>query len=309
MSNESRTEQVYDVAIIGSGPGGLTAAIYASRAGLNVVIIEQMAPGGQLLNTEDVDNFPGFPSGITGVELAQKLDQQARKFGVEIKTGEVVETDFSGSVKAIITRKDEFKAKTVIIATGESPRWLNAPGEQEFQGKGVSYCAICDGAFFKNKQVAVVGGGDSAVESAIYLSRLANHVTLIHRRDRLRAVDYLQKKAADCENIEIKYDTVVKELKGEKMLGSLLLENVKTLEQEQMDCQGVFVYIGAIPNTGFLSADLELENGYLVTNENMETNVEGVFAIGDVRRKTLRQVVTATSDGAIAAFHAEKLLT
>ena len=309
MSNESRTEQVYDVAIIGSGPGGLTAAIYASRAGLNVVIIEQMAPGGQLLNTEDVDNFPGFPSGITGVELAQKLDQQARKFGVEIKTGEVVETDFSGSVKAIITRKDEFKAKTVIIATGESPRWLNAPGEQEFQGKGVSYCAICDGAFFKNKQVAVVGGGDSAVESAIYLSRLANHVTLIHRRDRLRAVDYLQKKAAACENIEIKYETVVKELKGEKMLGSLLLENVKTLEQEQMDCQGVFVYIGAIPNTGFLSADLELENGYLVTNENMETNVEGVFAIGDVRRKTLRQVVTATSDGAIAAFHAEKLLT
>ncbi|ACB83734.1 thioredoxin-disulfide reductase [Natranaerobius thermophilus] len=309
MTDQFDRENIYDVAIIGSGPGGLTAAIYATRAGLKVLMIERMAPGGQLLNTEEVDNFPGFPDGTTGVELAQKLEKQARRFGTELKMGEVIETNLSGSEKMIKTRDEVYKAKSVIIATGESPTELSAPGEQNLKGRGVSYCAICDGAFFKNKNVAVVGGGDSAVESALYLSRLASQVTLIHRRDQLRAVEYLKKRAIDCENLEIKYNTVVKEIQGEQKVESLLVEDVNTQARETLNCQGIFVYVGAHPNTDFLSNQLDLEDGYLVTSETMETNLKGVFAVGDVRKKELRQIVTAVSDGAIAAFHAEKLLS
>ncbi len=309
MQNPTSQEHTYDVVVIGGGPGGLTAGIYASRSGLSTLVLEKMAPGGQLLNTYDVDNVPGFPEGIQGMELAQKLEQQAKRFGTELKMAEIQEVDLQNQHKLVKFNDQTIQARNLIIATGERPKKLGVAGEETLIGRGVSYCATCDGAFFKNQRVAVVGGGDSAIAEAIFLTRLAEKVTVIHRRNQLRAVQYLQNKAFNHEKIDFKLNTVVNEIRGEKKVESLLLEDTNSGAQKEMDCEGVFIYVGSDPNTGLLkNTPLEMENGYLLANEEMETNVPGVYAVGDVRKKTLRQVVTAMSDGAIAAFNAEKAL-
>ncbi len=305
------TTESYDIIIVGGGPGGLVAAQYGARAKMSVLVIEKMAPGGQLINTQDVDNYPGFPEGISGPELAKNLDDQAKKFGAELKVGSVSDIDVSGDDKKITLESGEsYSARGIIIATGASPRELNVPGERELRGKGVSYCATCDGAFFQGKEVAVVGGGDSALEEALFLTRIVDKVTIIHRRDEFRGVKYLQDKIFANDKIEVKFDTVAREIQGDPMLNKLVLENVKTGEVEELDCQGVFIYVGADPNTGFLEGKIELnKKSYIITDEEMKTNVDGVYAVGDVRQKTLRQVVTAMSDGATAAFNLEKAQT
>ncbi len=298
----------YDVVIIGAGPGGLTAAIYAGRAGLDVLVIEKMAPGGQLFNTEAVDNVPGFPDGITGVELAQKLEQQAKKFNAQFKMAEVINVTLDRTEKIIETKETTYTAKSVVISTGERPRELSVPGEQRLRGKGVSYCATCDGAFFKNQDVVVVGGGDSAVEEALFLTKLCSSVTLIHRRDQLRAGNYWKKKAKESDLLKFKLNKVVKEIHGDKKVSSVTLTDVKTGAEEQLNCNGVFVFAGSIPNTKLFEDTLQLDKGYVITDNDMKTNLEGVYAVGDVRDKPLRQVVTAMSDGAIAAYSIEKYL-
>ncbi|UMZ72750.1 thioredoxin-disulfide reductase [Natranaerofaba carboxydovora] len=303
--------QNYDMIIIGGGPGGLVAALYGARARMNVLLIEKMAPGGQLINTQHVDNYPGFPEGTTGPDLAKKLDEQAKKFGAHLKMGTVKDLNLSGNLKEVMLESGEnYTAKGIVVATGASPRELKVPGEQVFTGRGVSYCATCDGAFFKDKEVVVVGGGDSALEEALFLTRFAKKVTLVHRRDQLRGVKYLQEKVFSNEQIEVKLDTVIKEIKGNALVENVLLENVKTQEQQELSCNGVFIYVGVNPNTEFLEGKVNLDdNGYILTDEEMRTNVNGVYAVGDVRQKTLRQVVTAMSDGATAAFDLEKKLT
>ena len=306
----STDTNIYDMIVIGGGPGGLVSAIYGARSRMNVLVLEKMAPGGQIINTQDIDNYPGFPEGITGPELAQNLHKQAKKFGAQFKTGTVKELNLSKDKKDVILENEEkYSSKGIVIATGASPRQLEVPGEKEFAGKGVSYCATCDGAFFQDKDVVVVGGGDSALEEAVFLTRFANKVYIIHRRNEFRGVKYLEEKVLTHKKIEVIFDSIVKEIKGETLLDGIILENVKTGEQKTLDCNGVFIYIGVNPNTEFLQEKVYLDkNGYIITNENMETNIEKVYAAGDIRHKTLRQIVTAMSDGAIAAFNLEKKL-
>ena len=305
------TEKIHDMIVIGGGPGGLVSALYGARAKMDVLVIEEMSPGGQIINTQDVDNYPGFPEGITGPELAQKLDQQVKKFGGQIKTGSVKEMNFEGETKEVILQNNEkYYSKGIVIATGASPRELDIPGEKTFTGRGVSYCATCDGAFFQDKDVAVIGGGDSALEEALFLTRFAGKVYIVHRRDEFRGVKYLQDKVFADEKIEVIFDSIPKEVKGETLVEGLLIENKKTGEEKNLECNGVFVYIGVDPNTEFLSGQLNLdENGYIITDEEMRTNIDRVYAVGDVRKKQLRQVITAMADGAKAAFDLEKKLS
>ncbi|MDA3128718.1 thioredoxin-disulfide reductase [Aliibacillus thermotolerans] len=305
------TEQnVYDVIIAGAGPAGMTAAVYASRAELKTLMIERGMPGGQMANTEDVENYPGFDH-ILGPDLSTKMFQHAQKFGAEYASGNVTEIVNGEELKTVKVGNDkEYKARAVIITTGAEYKHLGVPGEDKLTGRGVSYCAVCDGAFFRDKEIIVVGGGDSAVEEAVYLTRFASKVTIIHRRDELRAQKILQQRAFDNDKIEFKWSHVVKEFnEKDGKLGSVTLHDLKNDEEYEFETSGAFVYIGMLPlNDALKGLDILNDEGYVVTNEQMETKIPGIFAAGDIREKELRQIVTATGDGALAAESAQKYI-
>src|SRR5699024_769680 len=305
---------VYDVVIIGGGPAGLSAGLYAARARLNTLIIEKEAFGGQIGTTEDVENYPGSIEDPTGATLVGRMLEQAEGFGAKKVSDNIVEVDLSADIKILEGQKEEYKAKSVIIATGAIPRTIGCPGEKEFTGKGVAYCATCDGPFFEDLEVYVMGGGDSAVEEAIFLTKFARKVTIIHRRDELRAAKSLQERAFANPKIDFMWDTVISEIKGKNMVESFIAKNVKSGEEKEVfqdegDMNfGIFVFIGNITATTLFNGVIEMEKGYILTDGNMKTNIGGVFAAGDNRVKSLRQVVTATGDGAIAAVQAERYI-
>jgi thioredoxin reductase (NADPH) len=295
----------YDLVIIGAGPAGLTAGLYAGRAMLKVLVLEKLAPGGQVLVTDWVENYPGFPDGISGFDLSEKMKAQMLKFGATIETAEVKSVDFTGKEKKIKLSDKTITAKSVILSPGASPRPLNI-GEDKFIGKGVSYCATCDAPFFKGKTVVAVGGGDTAVQEAVYLTKFAEKVYLVHRRDELRAEKILQERAFANDKIEFVWDSVVTGIEGLFAVENVTVENVKTKETKKLAANGCFVWIGILPNTEFLGNSVELdEAGFIVADPKMATNVEGVFAVGDARNTPLRQVSTAVGDGSIAAVSAE----
>ncbi len=305
---------IYDVIIIGGGPAGLSAGLYAARARMNTLIIEKEAPGGQIATTDEVANYPGSIEGATGPLLTVRMVEQAEEFGAVRISDEIKEVDFSGKIKILKSAKAEYQAKSIIIATGAVPRPMGVPGEKELTGRGVSYCATCDAPFFEELEIFVIGGGDSAVEEAMYLTKFARKVTIVHRRDELRAAKSIQEKAFKNEKMAFMWDTVVEEVKGKGILESIVFKNVKTDEltevfpDEEDGAFGIFVFVGYLPATRLFDGLLEMEHGYLKTDDNMKTKIDGVFAAGDNRVKSLRQVVTATADGAIAAVQAEKYI-
>ncbi|WP_413854494.1 thioredoxin-disulfide reductase [Candidatus Ruminimicrobium bovinum] len=302
---------LYDVIIVGGGPSGLSAGIYTSRARLKTLLIEKAGCGGQIAITDHLENYPGFEDGINGFDLSVKMEKQARTFGCEITYGEVVSIQTEEEIKKIILSDDkEYLTKTVVIASGANFKKLNVPGEKEFTGKGVSYCATCDGPFFREKEIAVIGGGDSALQEALYLTKFVKKVNLIHRRDAFRAAKILQEKVFKEPKINIIYDSVVEEISGTDTVERIKLKNVKNGNISALEVNGIFVFVGWLPNTGFLSnSKIKLnQNGYIITDDNMKTSVNGVFACGDVREKILRQVVTAAGDGATAAISAQHYL-
>ena len=300
---------MYDTIIIGAGPAGMTAALYAARSNLKVALIEGGLPGGQMNNTSDIENYPGYAN-ISGPELAEKMFEPLENLGVEHLYGFVKNIENHGDVKKVITDNEEFGTRTVIVATGSKHRLLGVPGEEELNSRGVSYCAVCDGAFFRDQDLLVVGGGDSAVEEAIFLTQFAKTVTIVHRRDELRAQKVLQDRAFANEKINFIWDSVVKEIKGENRVESVVIENVKTNQVTEHAFGGVFIYVGLDPVSDF-TKDLQIqdESGWIVTDDHMKTSVAGVFAVGDVRQKDLRQVTTAVGDGAIAGQEAYKYIT
>lgn len=303
-------EQEYDVIIIGGGPAGLTAGLYTSRDRLKTLIIERSFFGGLIATAEWVDNFPGFPEGISGFELAEFMRKQATKYGLNTIIAEVSDTDLVNKEKIIKTNEGNFKAKAVIIATGSERSKLSVPGEAELTGKGVSYCATCDGAFFRDLPVAVVGGGNAAVSEAIHLTHFASKVIIIHRRNQLRATQVVQEKALTNPKIEFKWDTVVEEITGEKAVKNVNLRNVKTGEKSSLEVAGIFISTGLKPNTAFLEKSLSLdESGRIVTNDRMETGIPGVFAAGDVRCNSGMQAICSAGEGATAAIYAHRFLS
>lgn len=303
----SRQEQIYDLLVLGAGPSGLTAAIYAARSRLSVLVIEQMLSGGQIATTEKVENYPGFPEGIDGLELGQRLEEQARNFGAEMVLATVEKVNLTGALKEVKTTEGSFRGRTLLIATGTRARALGVPGEEELKGRGVSYCVTCDGSFFRDKSVMVVGGGDSALEEALVLTKFATKIYIVHRRNELRAVRILQERIQNNPKIEVIYNTVVQKINGRERVQSVTLHDVDSDRTWDVAVDGVFLYVGLIPNTDFLNGNLARnEQGYLITGEAMETSIAGVFAAGDIREKGLRQVVTAVADGAIAAISAAK---
>ncbi|NLJ96792.1 MAG: thioredoxin-disulfide reductase [Clostridiales bacterium] len=302
---------IYDVIIIGSGPAGVTAAIYAQRAELKSIVIEKTGfSGGQIINTYEVDNYPGTP-GISGFDLSAKFREHCERLNTNFVTGEVVKLDIDNDIK-VITLDDgsQYRTKTVIIATGGVPRHLDVPGEDKFSGLGVSYCATCDGAFFKNKTVAVVGGGDVAVEDAIFLSRICEKVYVIHRRDEFRANKSSVNKLLSIDNVVVLWDSVVDSIKGTETVESLDIKNVKSEEVSNIEVSGVFIAVGYVPSSDpYKDVVATDERGYIIASENCETNVPGIFAAGDIRTKDLRQIITAASDGANAITAVERYLT
>jgi len=303
-------EKVYDVLILGGGPAGYTAALYSSRAGLDTILLEKMSAGGQMTLTGDIDNYPGFDEGVDGFTLGMKMQAGAERFGAKTEYAEVIGVDFSKPNKRVVTTNGEYLSKTVIIATGANPRELGIDGEAELTGNGVHYCAHCDGRFYKDKTVAVVGGGNSAVADALYLSRLVKKVYLIHRRDTLRATKIYHEPLMKCDNVEFVWDSVVKEFITDGKLKGVKVQNLKTQDLSEILCEGVFISIGRKPVTEFLKDEIVLDqNGYIISDETTKTNIAGVFAAGDIRTKALRQVVTAASDGAQAAHYAEEYLS
>jgi len=300
----------YDVIIIGGGPAGLSAGLYASRARLTSLLIERGLVGGLITESELVENFPGFPEGIPGLELGQLMHQQATKYGLETLLAEATGIELSGKQKVVKTTKGDFIAKAVIIASGSERLKLGIPGEEEFTGKGVSYCATCDAAFFRELPVAVVGGGDTAIIEALHLSKFASKVTVIHRRHRLRATRILQEKAFSEPKVEFQWDSIVEEIEGRDSVKRIRLRQVKTGEKSALDVAGVFISVGIKPNTAYLKGTLALDAaGFIITNERMETEIPGIFAAGDVRYHSARQAITAAGDGATAAIYAEKLIS
>ena len=299
---------MYDTIIIGAGPAGMTAALYAARSNLKVALIEGGLPGGQMNNTSDIENYPGYAN-ISGPELAEKMFEPLENLGVEHLYGLVENIEDHGDVKKVITDDEEFETRTVIVATGSKHRLLGVPGEEELNSRGVSYCALCDGAFFRDQDLLVVGGGDSAVEEAIFLTQFAKSVTIVHRRDELRAQKVLQDRAFANEKIKFIWDSVVKEIKGESRVESVVIENVKTGQVTEQAFGGVFIYVGLDPVSDFVQ-ELQIRDqaGWIVTDDHMKTSVAGVFAVGDVRQKDLRQVTTAVGDGAIAGQEAYKYI-
>jgi len=300
----------YDVIIIGGGPAGLSAGLYASRARLTSLLIERGLVGGLITESELVENFPGFPEGISGLELGQLMHQQATKYGLETLLAEATGIELSGKQKVVKTTKGDFIAKAVIIASGSERLKLGIPGEEEFTGKGVSYCATCDAAFFRELPVAVVGGGDTAIIEALHLSKFASKVTVIHRRHQLRATRILQEKASSEPKVEFQWDSIVEEIEGRDSVKRIRLRQVKTGEKSALDVAGVFISVGIKPNTAYLKGTLALDAaGFIITNERMETETPGIFAAGDVRYHSARQAITAAGDGATAAIYAEKFIS
>ena len=299
----------FDVVILGGGPAGLSAAIYASRGAVSTALIDISMMGGQPSNYLELENYPGFPI-IGGYDLMEKFEEHADKFGVQkFPMQEIEKIDLTSEPKIILTKEGEFRAKSVIIACGASPMKLGVPGEKEFVGRGVSYCAVCDGAFYKNKVVAVVGGGNAAVEEAMYLTKFADKVYVIHRRNELRADKIVQERAFKNEKVEFIWDSVVKEIQGDDLVHTAVLENVKTGERTNLSVNGVFPYIGMVPNVTDITGQIEQDaGGFILTDETMKTSVEGVYAVGDIRKTPLRQVITAAADGAIGAVYAVKYL-
>ena len=306
--------KIYDVIVIGGGPAGLSAALYAGRARLSTLVLEKKKEGGQIALTSEVENYPGCLEGESGPSLIERMHKQVLHFGAEFAIDEIESVSLEGSIKELKGKKGTYQAKTIIIATGASSRPIGCKNEKEYIGKGISYCATCDGSFFEDFDIYVVGGGDTAVEEAMFLTKFGRSVTLIHRRDELRAAKSIQDKAFKNPKMKFMWDSVVKEVSGDGILSSMVVENVKTgelttIEADEEDMTfGLFGFVGYIPKTDMFKDVLNLQNGYIVTDENMKTNIDGVFAAGDVRVKSLRQVITAASDGAIAAVQAEKYI-
>ena len=302
-------DKIYDMIIVGGGPGGYTAALYAARAGLDVMLIERLSAGGQMNLTGQIDNYPGFPEGVDGFQLSYNMQQQAERFGAKTKYAEVLKLELEGELKSVQTNEGIYKAKTVVISTGANPRQLGVERENEMIGRGVGYCAHCDGMFYRGKSVVVVGGGNSAVAEALYLSRIAKEVILVNRRDTLRATQIYHKPLQEASNIRFVWNSEVVELLGEDVLSGVKVKNLKNGEVEQLDVQGLFVSIGRKPATDLVKEQLTLDDaGYIMAGEKTETNLPGVYAVGDVRVKELRQIVTAVADGAMAAHMAEQYL-
>jgi len=301
--------KVYDCIIIGGGPAGLSAGLYAARSKMDTIIIEKENYGGQIATTDEVDNYPGSMENATGPILTDRMRDQAKQFGTSFAKDEITEVDFKAPIKLVIGKKDTYQGKTVIIASGASPRLGGFQKELEFRGKGVSYCATCDADFFTDLEVVVIGGGDSAITESIYLTKFASKVTIIHRRSELRAAKSIQDKAFKNPKINFIWDTVVQEASGEEILEKLVLRNVKTGKTEEYKTDGVFVFVGYLPISEVFKDKIEMdESNYIIGDQDMNTNVPGVFVAGDIRQKSLRQVITATADGAIAATTAERYL-
>lgn len=302
-------EKTYDVVIVGAGPAGLTAALYCGRAGFDTLVLEKLSPGGQMATTNEIENYPGFPGVTDGFSLAMNMKAQAEQFGVQQDYAEVLALRTEGDIKLLETKKGTLRARSVILAPGAAPRLLGLPNESALRGKGVSYCATCDGAFYRKKTVAVVGGGDTAAADAVFLSSLCEKVYLIHRRDKLRASKSYTAKL-DKPNIEMVWNSVVEEILENGRVCGIRVRNVQTNEERQIDLNGLFVAVGNVPATDFVRGAVELDAvGYFTAGEDTKTNIPGVFAAGDCRRKPLRQIVTAAADGAVAAYAVEEYLS
>ena len=300
---------IYDMIIIGGGPGGYTAALYGARAGMDVLLVEKYCAGGQMALTSQIDNYPGFPQGVDGFTLAQQMQEGAERFGAVTRYGEVTELALQGGIKEVTVDGEVLRAKTVIIATGANPRPLGVPQEQQLIGRGLGYCAHCDGMFYKDRVVVVAGGGNSAAADALHLSKIARKVIVVHRRDTLRATKIYHKPLMEAENVEFVWDSVIEEILHEDVVTGIRVRNRKTGQEQTIPCDGVFVSIGRVPATGFLQDQLALDpGGYILAGENTETNIPGVYAVGDVRTKALRQIVTAVADGAAAVHQAQEYL-
>lgn len=300
----------YDVIVIGGGPGGYTAALYCARAGLRTAVLEKLMPGGQMALTEQIDNYPGFDQGIDGFTLGQKMKQSADRFGAKTVTTEVLAVHLDEAIKTVETTGGAYTARAVILATGAGPRSLGLPGEEQLTGRGVSYCATCDGMFFRGKTVVVVGGGNSAVADALTLSRVCEKVILVHRRDSLRASPVYHRPLEEASNVTIRWDSAVTALEGEDKLSGVRVRNVRTGAEETLPCDGLFVSIGRAPSTDLVRGVLDLdEQGYVQADESTRTSLPGVFAVGDVRTKAVRQIITAAADGAAAAHYAADYLS
>jgi thioredoxin reductase (NADPH) len=300
---------MYDLIIIGGGPAGLTAGLYSARARLNVLMLEKLAPGGQVMNTDWVENYPGFPDGISGFELVDKMKNQAEKFGLKIQNDEVTGLELSTDQKIVVTQKQRIETKALILCTGATWKKLGIEGEESLMGKGISYCATCDGPFYRDQEVAVIGGGDTAVEEALFLTRFVTRVYHIHRRDSLRAIKLLQERAFAEKKISFIWDTIPLRILGKDGVEGIELKNVKTGDVTGKAVQGIFIFVGNIPNTELVRGLVELnQNGFIVTDNNMETSIPGVFAAGDNRAKLFRQISTAVGEGAAASYSAERYL-
>ena len=302
-------KHIYDMVILGGGPGGYTAALYAARSGLDVLVLEKLSAGGQMALTSQIDNYPGFPEGIDGFELGMKFQEQAEKFGAKTEYAEVRSLNLRVVPRVISTSEGDYFARTVVIATGAGAKKLGLPDEERLVGRGIGYCAHCDGMFYRGKTVAIVGGGNSAAAEALYLSRIAKKVILIHRRDSLRATKVYHEPLKKLGNLEFRWNSGITELLGEDRLSGVRVKNYITDEEEELQVDGVFISIGRKPATELLEGQLKLEGGYIVADESTQTSIPGVYAVGDVRTKALRQILTAASDGANAAHHAESWLS
>ncbi len=302
-------DRIYDVLVIGGGPGGYTAAMYAARANLKVAVIEKLAPGGQMSTTAQVENYPGFPEGINGFDLGMLMQQGAERYGTETIYGEVTKVELQATTKKVYLGDKEQEAKTVILSTGAYPRELGLARERELRGQGVSYCATCDGMFYRDQTVVIVGGGNTAVADALYLQKICKKVYLVHRRDTLRASKLYLEALEEAENIELVWNSKVVELLAEDKVEGVLVESVVSGERREIPCDGIFVAVGNVPNTELIKGQVDLdEAGYVLADETTCTNLPGVFAVGDMRQKPLRQIVTAVADGAVASKYAEEYI-
>jgi thioredoxin reductase (NADPH) len=300
---------MYDVIIIGAGPAGLTAGLYNARGRLSVLLLERLAPGGQVLTTDWVENYPGFPDGVSGFELMDRMKTQAERFGLKIQNEEVIRLELSEKRKAVFLNSGTLQSKTIILACGATWKKLGIEGEERLMGRGISFCATCDGPFYRDEEVAVIGGGDTAVEEAIFLTRFVKRIYLVHRRDKLRATKLLQERAMSEKKITLVWDTIPLRILGQNSVEAVEMRNVKTGDVQRKEVKGVFVFIGTIPNTDLVKGSVNLdENGFILTDDKMQTSIPGVFAAGDIRSKLFRQISTAVGEGAAASYSAEKYL-